>query len=748
MTGDEAGKAGQPPDIAHHLAALGDPHWRVRQEAIEGLANACTPEVITVLTGIIRDEHRDLSRLNATIQVLTRTEVDVIPAVLPLLAEAVPDTRAHAAQTLGLRGDPRAIPGLLATVSDTDTNVRAHAVEALGRLRAAAAVDLLVRLVESLEFEIAFPALDALIAIGDERIAARLVPLLQDPLLQSAVVEGLGALGDEEAVIPLIGLLDNSMVSPGMIARAIQRIHDRQVLRYGHGRAVTDMVCQAASSQIATLRSRLPGLPLSEKLAVVSMIGWIPGHEADATLLDLLETPELRDHSRDALVARGTTFVPELLERFEGSSAQTQLSFIDLCGRVADRRSVPALTTCLSKDDETVAKVLEAFSRICDSRVYDSAKAFLGHPNIQVRHSAISALTSLGHPDTARDMEQCLQDASSLVRESALKVAAYLGFPECIDSILNCCDSPDARIRRTAIEHLPCLDDPRIVPQLEKALASESTAIRSAAAGALGEIEPQWARPLLRQALQDNDVWVRYFALRSQAQIPYGPDTHAVLAALANGDPAMQVRIAAVEAMKLESITAITDASASPDDDLAIAALAALGRTGHPDAIPVLARAVNSPQERKAIEAIRALGNTGLERAVAGLRRIALGRNPLLADAAIAALGRLPFAESVAVLLDALETPGKRPASIAALISQGDSAVPFLARRLQDLSLDVRLAVLEALIGLRSQGATGLLESALADPEPAVRHAALSALAHNRHVGRQIRDAVGGEGDA
>lgn len=746
MTGADAGNADQQSDVLHHLTALGDAQWRVRQNAIECLAKVCTTDVIEILAGIIRDEHRELSRLNATIQVLTRTESDVIPAVLPLLTAADAETRASAALTLGLRGDPRAIPGLLASMSDSDTNVRTHAIEALGRLRAAAAVDSLLQLVESREFDVAFPALDALMMIGDERIAARLVPLLQDSMWQSAAAEGLGALGDEEAVIPLTGLLNDSTVAMGTVAKAIQRIHDRQVSRYGHGRPVIEIVRQIAPARIAALRACLPGLSLAEKQAVISIIGWIPGREADAALLDLLEIPELRDRCRDALVGRGITFVPELLERFERTTAQTRLSFIDLCGRVADRRVIPTLVSCLDADDETVAKVLEAFSRICDSRVYESAKAFLGHPNLQVRHAAISALTSLGHPDTARDMEQRLRESSPLLRESALKVAAYFAFPECIDSILACCESPTEQLRRTAIENLPCLDDPRIVEELQKAMNSSSTTIRAAAAGALGEIDPQWALSLLRQALQDDDVWVRYFALRSQAQIPYGTDTLTVLAAMAGSDPAMQVRIAAVEAMKSESILEIIDASASPDDDLAVAAIAALGRTGRPEALPVLARAANSPQERRAIEAIRALGRTGLAGAIDDLEPLARNRNSLLADEAIAALGLLAFAASTSVLLNVLETPAKRPAAVTALVKQGDPVIPVLARRLQDVSLDVRLAVLQALIGLRSPEATALLESALADPEPAVRYAAISALAHIKPVDREIRD--GGEGDA
>ena len=90
-------------------------------------------------------------------------------------------------------GDPRAIPALVAALDDPNTNVRVHSIEAIGKLHAAEAVDRLVSFVESLDFELAFPAIEALAAIGDERIAYRLTPLLQNPLFCVAAIEAFGA---------------------------------------------------------------------------------------------------------------------------------------------------------------------------------------------------------------------------------------------------------------------------------------------------------------------------------------------------------------------------------------------------------------------------------------------------------------------------------------------------------------------------------------------------------------------------
>jgi len=748
MTHGESEQAGDQPHLVRHLDSLSDSNWRVRQVAVDWLVKQGTSSTISQVAAILRNQHRDLSRLNAAIQVLVRTEGDVIPALLPSLVDPDPDTRAYVALTLGLRGDPRAIPELITALSDSNTNVRVHAIEAIGKLRAASAVDRLIQLVEAMEFEFTLPALDALTAIGDERIAGRLVPLLREPLYQTAAVEALGRLGDEESVIALCSLIGGSAVPLPTIARSIQQIHDRHAERYGHGGTIVEIIQQAPLS-ISELRSAMSMASPVEQAAIVAIMGWLPGTEADATLLDLLDTPEMCQYSLAALADRGPEIVPALLKRLQRPPAPGQLRLLELCGRIADRSTVSTLLKFLrSEDEEAIAGSLAALARIGDLQMYEETKRFLEHPNSNIRQAAVSAVNSLGHPNTAGDMQQLLQAPSALARESALKIAAYFGFTESVEDLLACCDSPDERIRRTAIEHLPCLDDDRVAGKLDQALASSSAAIRSTAACAIGEIEPSQGVPLLCRALNDSDVWVRYYALRSLAKRPHDAKLQATLRSLATDDPAMQVRIAAVEAMSSESVPLLVELSQSDDEDLATAALAAIGRTGHVDAIPALITVLRSAAQRKAIEAIRALGQLQLLDAIPPLLRAATGQDPLLAEEAIVAMGRMPFAESTSALIEVMKFPFRRQAAIAAVIQQGEAATPVLAQRLQDLPLDVRLAVVAALIGIRSEGADEQLEFALADEEPAVRQAALSALAHVRRSHRQSPDRLGSEGDA
>jgi HEAT repeat protein len=209
----------------------------------------------------------------------------------------------------------------------------------------------------------------------------------------------------------------------------------------------------------------------------------------------------------------------------------------------------------------------------------------------------------------------------------------------------------------------------------------------------------------------------------------------------------MQVRIAAVEALKPGATPTLIELVGSEEDDLAVAALKSLGATGNAEALPTLIKVAAVYHSRRQIEAVRAIGRLQLDAAIEPLRRIASERDVPLAEEAISALGQIASAESVDAILEVMSIPAKRAAAAAALKTLGEFAIPTLAHRLHLLPLDVRRAVVEVLIGIRTREAIELLETALADPEPAVRYSALSALTHVGAGERHITTAIGDEGD-
>jgi len=430
--------------ISHpvNMAALGDGDWTVRRDAIRSLATESSSETVDQLLAVLREGHRDLSRLNAVLQVLARTPADVVPELVRLLVHPDHDVRMYAALALGERGDIRAIEALLFALADGDTNVRVHAIEALGKLRAAAAVDALLEFIERRDFELAFPALDALTAIGDGRVVPTLMPLLHDSIYKVAAIEALGALGDLDVVNPLAERLAEPDAPPESIVAALNRLHNRYVQRFGDKLSIPLAVREAAGPNgVQLLIATANRSSANDKGSIATVLSWLEGAEVDDALAELLDRAPLSREIMDACARRGAAIVPCLTRRLAILGVKSRKTLVAVLASIGDRSAVPALLKLLAEEDdaEMLRHLLEALTAIGDLAAYETSRTFLSHEDPRVRQAAVAAINCFGHPQTSSDLLQDLQNPSPLVRESALKVAAYLGLPECFESVLACC---------------------------------------------------------------------------------------------------------------------------------------------------------------------------------------------------------------------------------------------------------------------------------------------------------------------
>jgi HEAT repeat protein len=349
-------------------------------------------------------------------------------------------------------------------------------------------------------------------------------------------------------------------------------------------------------------------------------------------------------------------------------------------------------------------------------------------------------MNSFGHPGTALDLLTDFNNPSPLVRESAVKVAVYLGLHECYDAVLACCQDASERVRRAAIEQLPSIPDPRVFSALVHAIESDTASVRAAAATALSKIEDApAAESLLAARLEDEDVWVRYFAIRSLTAINRLSGVVSALARLAEADPAMQVRIAAVEALAQcgpQAFFLLARLSQSAESDLSYAALESLGAIEHVGRFEILDAALKSDDSERRIRAIRAFARTHHPIAIQPLLAIAIGRDEREAREAIDGLLSLKMFEAAQALVQAASIPARRDRCIAALAGMANLAVPALAEGLRGGDVDTKRVIVEVLTRIRTPEAVELLEAALTDTAPGVRFAALVSLSNIRHSPR------------
>jgi HEAT repeat protein len=700
-------------------ASLRADDWKVRRSAVDELSREARPEMLASLVTALRNEHRNFNVLSSALQLLSASDLDLTAPLAALLREPDADLRIQAALALGERQT-------------------AGAIEALGRMHAADAVDALADIAEGDDFFLVFPAIDALAKMHDARVAPRLIPLLRRNDVTEAVADALAGLGSADAVRPLVGVL-NTTGPAAPIARALAQIYERYESRYGGG-ALIAAEFQAAIRPPGAQRllDALATTVVPDLSGLVTVVGWLRGPAVEQALARLLGQAAVRPAVIEAIVRQDGGIVDLLIDQLGGEDADVRLSTIVALGRLGDGRATPALTAMLAGDRAEIVAAASALARIGDVSAFEALLPLLAHADSTVRQAAIGALNSLGHPDMAARVCDLLSSPDSRVRESAVRIAGYFGYPECSEAVVRLASDTDEAVRRAAVEHLPFLDDPRAAPSLVAALADRSGRVRAAAAQALAHMPRPAADAALIEASADADAWVRYYAVRSLGTLG-DPAVLPRLAAIAASDPAMHVRIAAVESVGAIGGDPAADIllryASSEDADLASAALRSLGRTSHAEAVAAMREALRSGDPPRRLAAVTGLRACVSREAVDVLQWTAVADSEdSVALAAVEALGAIAGKSdrqadaAVAALVATLAEPSRRVAAVAVLSRLPERQIARVAAGLTHPNPLVRRVLVDVLARLRHPEASAAIRGALDDADAAVREAAIVAL--------------------
>jgi HEAT repeat protein len=724
--------------VSRAIDAVGVGDWRVRGAAVRTIRQRASTAEIAHLLETLRREHQDFNVVSSALQVLSASR-DVTSPLVELLSDPQADLRMHAALALGHVGDPAAVPALVAALDDEDPNVRFHAIEALGAIGAGDAVERLADIARSGDFFLSFPAIDALAKADDPRVGAALISLLDNELLRPAAVDTLAAIGDEDAVEPLVALLnggaDGALIAA--VAAALDRIRAREEETFGAGAHIVDVARAAlAPPGVATLEAAVEQKrqPLAP---VVAVLGW-SGSAGLPALLRAVGQPDLEQAVTDAFYAIGREAVEPLVDCLVSGERGARLAAASLLGCLGDRRAVaPLIGTLDGADEELTATAAAALARLGDEDALDPLMELFASEHATVRQAAIAAVNSIGAGGTSGRIRVLLENPDARVRGCAVRVAGYFGYDDCVPGVLRRISDPDEDVRRAVIDQLPLIDDPRVTALLVQALRSEVPRNRAAAAHALRFVEGTAAAIPLADALEDPDTWVRYFAAGALGQRRDVEAVHA-LRRVAEGDSAPHVRMAA-----LQSLTAVDPYVAGeiavpmvrgPDPEIAAAALTAVAAGSHPRADDLLEEAVKTGDafmRRAAVQALPARSTARAAELLAWAAR--LPEPPSLSRLALEALGRVANGEdaaareaAVTALLDLVSARDTREAALHVFATLSPLVVDDAAARLHSPRVATRLAAAEALARLRDARASEALAAALTDPEPTVRRAAVS----------------------
>jgi len=209
----------------------------------------------------------------------------------------------------------------------------------------------------------------------------------------------------------------------------------------------------------------------------------------------------------------------------------------------------------------------------------------LEDPDADVRTEALDALAGARSPDARRAIERALSDRSPAVRAHAVIALSSAG-ADAVVALLDRVHDPEGDVRAAAAEALGRIGDPRATLALVGISQDPIPEVRLAATRALGALSGEVAVRALVSLVHDAMPDVRLAALRGLQQHP-DPATVPTLAALARPE---------------------RSASLAGRDDLARAAIAALGDIDTPEARRALLELALDARAARTRDAIAALG--------------------------------------------------------------------------------------------------------------------------------------------
>lgn len=342
------------------------------------------------------------------------------------------------------------------------------------------------------------------------------------------------------------------------------------------------------------------------------------------------------------------------------ASATRRVELLHLLAPSPEPEARAALAAALVDPEGAVREAARALAvRHPSDALVPALVRVLEDPDAAARTDALDALAGARSPEARRAIERALSDRSPAVRAHAVIALSSVG-ADAVVALLDRVHDPEGDVRAAAAEALGRIGDRRATLALVGISQDPIPEVRLAATRALGALGGEVAARALVGLVHDAMPDVRLAALRGLQQHP-DPATVPTLAALARPE---------------------RSAALAGRDDLARAAIAALGDIDTADARRALLDLALDPRASRRHDAIAALGaHPERLRPELGVILPRLHRDNVGALAEL--LGDVGGDEVAAALLDLLGRAAPRPGAVDA----AGSMLRALGRSGSDLAL-------------------------------------------------------------
>ncbi len=473
--------------------------------------------------------------------------------------------------------------------------------------------------------------------------------------------------------------------------------------------------------------------------------------------------------------------IPALLAVLQGNAPQQAKA--DACrrlGMAGAKEAVPALSALLA-DPPLAAHARTALENIPDPSAGAALREALTRLDGALLVGVIGSLGARREVSAVPALTRLAKSNQEEITSAALTALGRIGTNEAVSALQPALASKSSVIKNAAADALLAVADSRLrqgrsaeaLRVLEAVRASSAPrSMRLAAAGLAIVAQGEAGLPLLIRLLRSAEPGSRQVALQAARQVRAAGLGRALTEEYARAQPDLQVLLVGVARDRTgpEGLRALETMATSGSQEGQLAALAALGEVGDSSCVPLLVRtALNAPETLSAaaiasltrlpvrqvdealvasleaakpavrVRLIEALGRRRASAAAPSVLRYAGGADAAASRAAFAALARIARPQDLAELLQKTAACKDEEAR-----SVGEEAVVATLGRVPDVgartaavlnaynaseSTEARAALLRVLGEVGTYGALGALKARLDDAEPAIRLAAVRALA-------------------
>jgi HEAT repeat protein len=423
--------------IAALAAALNDENKGVRDAASHALLAMGGANVARAVVEYIADDN--IVTRNLAGELLHQLGKDSVPALLPYIQDTNHDVRKFAVDLLGLIGSEGVAHYIIALLDDRDENVIAASVEALGNLRNPEVVPQLLQAYKKHAFAQA-PVAEALGKIGGTQASDFLLLTFNknvseespDPVVLFTLIESLGAVGDEHALVVLQNRVQHVQGRlRNVVLHAIVRIAERV-----HGKV--DLPLSLTRDLLGALQDVDPKIKASAAKGLASSVD----NEVTHALLRSFAVEEELDELLYFLLEQRDDALPSVVDCLSERRLKSQKHGIKLIGRLANRLIQKILRhetfTCeegvltrafevvagewAEADEETRAAIVDTLFHLDGDRTVGFLDTIMEDPDPWLRMHVIEQLAAIGDRRVPMFVNRFLQDEDEMVREVAVGI--------------------------------------------------------------------------------------------------------------------------------------------------------------------------------------------------------------------------------------------------------------------------------------------------------------------------------------